>query len=1210
MDLGDIYKADTIHDWGKGQCARVEDAVEKSIVLKYIYDIGLGLSNYIKPGNVLYNDIENTFTEWVYTKSKRTMINDDNTLDLSDPNNILIDFKGKRDTDGCNTTRIIMAGSTTVQNSPEQFEGIGKQIFKFFGADDANCQLHIIIDSNSGKLNSKIYVPTRATDYDKVRININALNIADSAGTRVTSQNILYQFFPFDDNSDPDVGGRYNLTNWYLANKELETYNMSINAYYTNDVPNQPHVWANLPFHVNDTNGKGAYHILMRVYITYNNGTNFINTKEWESSFVQQGSKNIQTTQGASIATLAGLIKQIDEDKLTITMVKGTGREFDLSPILNGMREWLRTTTIPDLKVIKRVLVSFIFDYKRSGDHEQVNSCKKMIDTYQSKSDPPLKYVLSTGDQLCALWARLKGVPCIYHHAHFMDLYSFHEDKLIDRLTLFDKLLKNASKLYTENKKMLLVGLDVFAIVNGHVLPDDPKYNNLESVIKYRAYLEYIITEMVKYDIRLQDYYQDLIDQCVGKHEKITEWIIYPNLETTPPDDLKTVLENRLLIVPPDIFASFIAEIKKKYAKCGGLDHSGWLASIDRNQDKPDIFGFTLGNHVTLRNKYNNLKNAHTEYRKYISLTWNSNFKQDKEGDVSRSENYKKVRSLTDDSAEMIAARTDNVKREPWFNDVKDRYNRRTTAFLAKYGNVLFDEIFVGKIVSNADLVEEPGLIAKIRDMNLLFKIPEIKGDPPEVPQLDTPVWYIRSNCNNTGGRYYGISDITIFLEDTDEKIRINNVKNGQKENLEREEFYNFTQATQVPLVSKWLMGGTAQGGGGNYEHTLTHLSAPKFIDYIERIRSNIISDLNLECVGDEVDGTMFKNYIIHSVNDIYLKYNQTDYAPDDVYNLLVKISTHYSESSNTSDEYGYAAQIYKYSIILYDVVLERKESLISENDENDEMDQDENGMSSAAGGGKMEEAHKQLHNAETRAAVRQSERRTAHNKERNKVREGKANKGRGLEEDWSNHIPVNKGDFYPFLSKYLYDDKQLDRNETYSHPIETEITVDNIIGVDISAITAAAYLNILENGLNESCRMTRSGQIYNRRMSTRPAVGSRKSTRPAIGSRSSVRTSAVGSRMSIQYLHNHGRVKLLGNPYDSTSEEGGTNNNYKTKNKLYTRKNNRKFNRKQTRKFNRKQTRKMRKQTRKINRKHTRINKINNTRKMRKQTRKHRSRR
>ena len=1176
-----IYTADTIHDWGKGQCPRVKDGETKRIVLKYIHDLDLGLESYDKPdNNVLYSDIENTFTEYVYTHSyppgdlihpSRTMISPDNTLDLSDPNTTGCDFKSKRDDDGCNTARVIM-GSTAIPNSLEQNEKIGEQILKFFGADADDCQLHLIIDANSGKLNSNIYVYKPSVSY-KVWININALNIADSAVTRVKAPNITYQVFPFNNTIDVDaINGTYDLTNWYLANKVLEdkgrTYR--IFAYYTNAKPKTG--WEDLPFHVSNANENGAYHISMRVYIQLTDGTK---TPEWESSFVQKGPKNIQTTQGASVVTLAGLIKQIHEDKTTITMVKGTGSDFDLSPILNGMKNWLSAQfnppLTPDVKnFIKRVLVSFIFDYKRSGDHEQVNSCKYMIDNYQN-SVKPVKYVLSTGDQLCALWARLNRVPCIYHHAHFMDLYSFHEDKPSYRLKLFIKLLENALNLYTENQVMLYdpAGSEIHTIVRGHadLLPPKPAYDSLESVIKYRAYLAYIIPKMENYDSRLQNYYIELIQNCHAMSITITGWLEDVNLDTAPSVEIITFLKTQS-IVPPDIFASCIAEIKKKYEKCGILNDDGWRMSIDRN-NKTDIFGFTLGNHETLREKYNTLKNAHNLYRRKISESWSNQF-------LERSEIYKRERSLTDDSEDMINAYSDEDKkaREKWFSGIKTNYNRHTAHFINQSGNVLFNEIFVGTFTGD----DVPSLIDEIRDMNMLFKIPVQPGAPQPVdpPPLDKPVWYIRDNCHNSGGLYYGISDITIFLEDTDEQIRINHVtkygRNSLQENLEKEEFYhNHTgvPSNPPPQVSKWLMGAGAHSGGGKYEYTLTELSAPKFIDYIERIRSNIISDLNLDCVGEDVHGDEFKDYIIHSVTNIYLKYNQTDYAPADVYNLLIRISDNYPPLADSDNILHFiSAQLYKYSILLYGKFI----YAIDDNMEEDSI------ASRTRSSKQPRESHVSL---KTRAAEETSRvaKHDALNKTRKsiRIRRGEERRGEGhitaedlVYEDVYNYISDNRPAFISSLKSDELNKFLLEEND--SPPRQTfEVSPINIIGENISSISAYKYLKILANGLPKYC--LRTPEMV-------PAGGG----------------------------------------------DGGNNtNNPKTKNKLYTRKINRKHirkNRKQTRKINRKnirknnrkQTRKInRKQTRKINRKnnrkHTRINKINNTRKMRKQTRKYRNR-
>ena len=1062
--LLEISKADTIHDWGARGSGRVSDLDECAIVKKYLEYIGISLKKWKSPASsglpkVSYNDIEDTYTEYVVEKLHMTKIIDNvNALDLT-PLTAVSDFYDVSDASGCKSMRVRLSDSTNL-NKPEQYDEIGKKIFKYFGVDEINNgKLHLIIDAASGKLNSHVYDKDRQL-YKRLFININALNIADSAVTRNSAGNIVHNFFPFhfghttspttiDGKLNYPATGRYELNNWSLAEAEMNEYlkqnHHFIFAYYTNEVPADIAGWQALPFNDN----VNCYHISMKVGITTTKGddtTLIQGIHLWESSFVQSGGTNIQTTQGASINTLSGLIKQIDDTNVPKITSDDSTNEFDLSPILNGFKKWLTTKNVPIL-TIKRILVSFIFDYKRSGDHEQVLSCKLMID--QGKDlNPPITYVLSTGDQLCALWARYNQVSCIWHHDHKMDLYSFHRDNPSKRREIRLKLLKEARDLYIKNKTTLNPDIEekdkdghamanVDNIVKMHMV-DGGAYAELESVKIYNAYLQTMIV-VTSQDESLQQYYEDLIEKCGSVIEDISKNTVLiaddyldniQNNKEASVIDIKELLDGSEWLVPNDKYALFI----EKITSCKALSVDEWKKTIEQ-ETKKDIFGFTLYNHITLRKKYVMLKKAHDAYKQEIFNAWRYPGSRD---------NFPSERPEEDDDKLIDSG----IK---YYLNTKNKYDTLTKNFLRKSGTILFAEIFGSMLEKH----KTTGLITEILDMNSLFKPTTVKTDNPIL-------WYVRGNCHNTGGSYYGISAIATFLEDPSGRDRMNS---GHPENLEPKLFYT----TTPPDHSNWLATGaiaTSLSGGGKYYDELTHVSAPKFIDYIENIRSNIVSDLNLDCVGINVNGKKFQNYIIKSVKNLYLKYNQTDYAPADVHRLLEQLGGALPSPDEIILNDADSAIIYKYSILLYNKIYP-DDSLSDDSSTDSEYNQEDERERSPRKSG-LQATNKQS-KSYSRPVL------DAKEAEKKAAADAKAAAAAAAMYAF---IPASKKSFFTAVYN-LQKLKELESDSTPAkHDISADIDQKNILGVPIYTITAQTYKQIVIEGLSKDFCVLRSRRL------------------------------------------------------------------------------------------------------------------------------------
>jgi hypothetical protein len=126
---------------------------------------------------------------------------------------------------------------------------------------------------------------------------------------------------------------------------------------------------------------------------------------------------------GVGVPTLKYIIDLIDkeagigegdrnQDLITDEKIFNKPPQLNITPILNGL--WRDN-------IEKNVIIGFLFDYKRAGDYEQVNSTKIIERDFSQKS------ILCTGDELCGLYSRYKEQPCIFSHGEFIDIYRFAE---------------------------------------------------------------------------------------------------------------------------------------------------------------------------------------------------------------------------------------------------------------------------------------------------------------------------------------------------------------------------------------------------------------------------------------------------------------------------------------------------------------------------------------------------------------------------------------------------------------------------------------------------------------------------------------------------------------------------------------------------------------------------------------------------------------
>jgi hypothetical protein len=189
-----------------------------------------------------------------------------------------------------------------------------------------------------------------------------------------------------------------------------------------------------------------------------------------EFSILKSGSPN----SGASVGILKNLIQILHEltaenkeqiiKEIYAYYKDNMVTQLNLAPILKGMI---------DAGIEKQTIIKFLFDYKRAGDHEQVNAANYLY----KKADVKANVVLLTGDRLCSLYARLIKQPCIYVHDDKYDMYRFLRDLSED-----DKRM-NAEALITNTKKMIETKMVSYNKVDLFTDADYKKFSQLRENI-------------------------------------------------------------------------------------------------------------------------------------------------------------------------------------------------------------------------------------------------------------------------------------------------------------------------------------------------------------------------------------------------------------------------------------------------------------------------------------------------------------------------------------------------------------------------------------------------------------------------------------------------------------------------------------------------------------------------------------------------------
>lgn len=407
-----IRQIDTLHDfWSNQRGDDIQDILLEFPILKDTIESIKG--GDLKKNRVTLSGIENSFASYFEDKKKYPAIVDQNDIFTIDPT----DTNEKNEENLTNYSKNKALQLVIPHDIDENYDlkYVGEFIRKFMVGDDSD--VGFVIDANHGKL------PQLFKTDDHVKTVINALVVADSANTPKEHSNSKFyerltpNIFPtfYQDLTKTSEKATYEVISPFFSSEKVMMYYQEVDKDSFAD---------------NIT----AFKFVVQTMAGLQLGEAYFSPS---------------TTQGASVDTLKQLIQFVNDGR-NMNELKNLdypAKQLDIRPILFGMKQ---NAFDPN------DIINFLLDYKRAGDYEQVNSAKIMKESGK-------KIIFSTGDELCALYARSKGVPCIYNHAGKMDLYTFDAKQE----TRDDRLAK-----YTENLDYYSKYKSFFNMITSSVLAD------------------------------------------------------------------------------------------------------------------------------------------------------------------------------------------------------------------------------------------------------------------------------------------------------------------------------------------------------------------------------------------------------------------------------------------------------------------------------------------------------------------------------------------------------------------------------------------------------------------------------------------------------------------------------------------------------------------------------------------------------------------
>jgi len=387
VELDLLKPIDTLHDFWSNQ--RGDDIREILLNVTYKNDQKFKtiIDNIAREG-IKINDIENTGAAYFEKKNVLPSIVDDNI--------ITIDATNTADNNANNLVNYLNNEAVQIilpHDIDEEYDlGYLAKFIRLFMFGGEGDKIGFVIDANHGKL------PQIFKTDAHINTVLNALVVGDSANTPKEHSNSR-----FYERLTPNKFPFYNPLPREVTNNTGDLY----------EVDQSPFFSSLINFYYQETSpGSFADNITAFKLV--------VEKKKDKTTQYGEAYFSPTTTQGASVDTLKKLIQIVENNENNnvfaseLANMEYPAKQLDIRSIVRNMR----ISGFP-----KNEIVNFLLDYKRAGDYEQINSAKVIAD---KKED---KIIFSTGDQLCALYARSQRLPCIYNHAGKMDLYTFAEVK-------------------------------------------------------------------------------------------------------------------------------------------------------------------------------------------------------------------------------------------------------------------------------------------------------------------------------------------------------------------------------------------------------------------------------------------------------------------------------------------------------------------------------------------------------------------------------------------------------------------------------------------------------------------------------------------------------------------------------------------------------------------------------------------------------------
>ena len=420
-----MYYADTVHDmWPVNKTARGEDIrfklnnIMTPSVEQYLHDK--------TGGKVTASKIEDSTEKFI--EEKYSLPSNSFNLTYSQ---IMDDYRaGKQGgpllekvknsyglTDVLVISGIDEKGESLTKNTPER-NYIANFILNFFIPDYKSQEAGFVFDASQGKLpyvfynikqcetckTSLTFADSAITSTDDADDNITKKSGNDKFNKSLSKLNRWSVLFP------PNKDNQY----LYPVTSNLFTKDKLQLMYYSPD---------------NTFNKNNPYSIILKV-------TNKTNGKSYETSF------NYKNKNGASVAELKNII------------LKKPG---NLEKMLN-LKQITDELKKPGSKINEGEIEKFLYDYKRSGDYEQVNAMEYIKPNYNLS-------IFSSIDILCVLYARMKNFNCIRTQAGNIYLYRFPGS--LGELTPEVKLKKKLTELNIKCRQLLKI-IELIKAANGN----------------------------------------------------------------------------------------------------------------------------------------------------------------------------------------------------------------------------------------------------------------------------------------------------------------------------------------------------------------------------------------------------------------------------------------------------------------------------------------------------------------------------------------------------------------------------------------------------------------------------------------------------------------------------------------------------------------------------------------------------------------------